>query len=338
MPEAERLRGVLRRSTAPVGRARLRGPFWWQATGPIATGRKCHTTKTDALRAFVADPANARTLEGFELYGDESSRSRLYRHCSGVFDAINAKYDLRGARKVCSIDDAIWHAVRPRPGGRGFCLDEVDLEALNDVAAAAQLDTRFRIPEALIEDIEAERGRRELAEAEAEFRIRRLRRRRAPLETEPTPDYAAARQALDFECEDERGRIVDCDLDGTPIRLARRAGGRRLYLDPFGPAAQAAVEERARFLPLRDSDTSFAFGAEARRAGGPVRAGRPYVVGEAGPELFVPSADGAIVPEACGCSPRTTAILVASGVGLLVVGGAIAVWWRRRRRRKRGKK
>ncbi len=34
----------------------------------------------------------------------------------------------------------------------------------------------------------------------------------------------------------------------------------------------------------------------ARAAGGPVGAGRAYLVGERGPELFVPSAAGAIVP------------------------------------------
>ena len=33
-----------------------------------------------------------------------------------------------------------------------------------------------------------------------------------------------------------------------------------------------------------------------RQHGGPVSAGRPYVVGEAGPELFVPHAAGTIVP------------------------------------------
>lgn len=37
-------------------------------------------------------------------------------------------------------------------------------------------------------------------------------------------------------------------------------------------------------------------GAEAKAAGGPVARGMPYIVGERGPELFVPDASGAIVP------------------------------------------
>src|SRR5215210_7437797 len=36
------------------------------------------------------------------------------------------------------------------------------------------------------------------------------------------------------------------------------------------------------------------FGAPGRATGGPVSAGRPYVVGERGPELFVPSSSGRI--------------------------------------------
>jgi hypothetical protein len=39
---------------------------------------------------------------------------------------------------------------------------------------------------------------------------------------------------------------------------------------------------------------------QARAVGGPVSAGSPYVVGERGPELFVPSAAGTIVPNGAG--------------------------------------
>jgi phage-related minor tail protein len=38
--------------------------------------------------------------------------------------------------------------------------------------------------------------------------------------------------------------------------------------------------------------------AGARAAGGPVAAGQTYLVGEKGPELFTPSSDGAITPNA----------------------------------------
>jgi phage-related minor tail protein len=38
----------------------------------------------------------------------------------------------------------------------------------------------------------------------------------------------------------------------------------------------------------------------ARADGGPVSAGAPYLVGERGPELFVPAANGSIVPHGAG--------------------------------------
>lgn len=43
-------------------------------------------------------------------------------------------------------------------------------------------------------------------------------------------------------------------------------------------------------------DMSTVQGIELRAAGGPVSAGQPYIVGEVGPELFVPPASGNIVP------------------------------------------
>lgn len=41
-----------------------------------------------------------------------------------------------------------------------------------------------------------------------------------------------------------------------------------------------------------------------RAAGGPVTMGRPYLVGERGPELFVPGTSGAIAPQAPGAPPQ----------------------------------
>ncbi len=44
--------------------------------------------------------------------------------------------------------------------------------------------------------------------------------------------------------------------------------------------------------------TTVGTGTQERQFGGPVVAGRPYIVGEAGPELFVPPTSGRIVPNA----------------------------------------
>jgi TP901 family phage tail tape measure protein len=48
--------------------------------------------------------------------------------------------------------------------------------------------------------------------------------------------------------------------------------------------------------PLTESLKKVIFGLEKREMGGPVNSGQPYVVGEKGPELFVPRNSGGIVP------------------------------------------
>ena len=47
-------------------------------------------------------------------------------------------------------------------------------------------------------------------------------------------------------------------------------------------------------LKFADTDLGKALGYTKRAAGGPVNAGQPYVVGEFGPEVFVPSGSGSI--------------------------------------------
>ena len=41
---------------------------------------------------------------------------------------------------------------------------------------------------------------------------------------------------------------------------------------------------------------SFAKGLTGKAIGGPVQSGQPYMVGERGPEMFVPNQSGSIVP------------------------------------------
>ena len=55
-------------------------------------------------------------------------------------------------------------------------------------------------------------------------------------------------------------------------------------------------------------------GPQARAEGGPVRANRPYIVGEAGPELFTPSRSGMITPNSA-MGGNTYQITVQAGVG-----------------------
>ena len=51
------------------------------------------------------------------------------------------------------------------------------------------------------------------------------------------------------------------------------------------------------------------FGAPGRATGGPVSPGRPYWVGERGPELFVPASAGSVAPSAAA-GPREVRVVI----------------------------
>jgi TP901 family phage tail tape measure protein len=54
--------------------------------------------------------------------------------------------------------------------------------------------------------------------------------------------------------------------------------------------------ESKKDTPLTETLKQLVFGIEKREMGGPVNAGQPYIVGEKGPELFVPRNAGGIIP------------------------------------------
>jgi hypothetical protein len=93
------------------------------------------------------------------------------------------------------------------------------------------------------------------------------------------------------------GRVPDKFKDWT-TEMLRNAG----YIDLYGKVTPLGQEN--------------GFGYSARATGGPVNAGQPYLVGERGPELFVPGASGSIVPNgAVGGGATTIQIYVTQPLG-----------------------
>ncbi|NIJ66040.1 phage-related minor tail protein [Sphingomonas leidyi] len=52
------------------------------------------------------------------------------------------------------------------------------------------------------------------------------------------------------------------------------------------------------------------FGAPGRATGGPVSPGRPYLVGERGPELFVPASAGSVAATPAAAGPREVRVAI----------------------------
>jgi hypothetical protein len=110
---------------------------WWRKAAP-EEDRVCYATKTKALKAFLDT-----NYEIVQNYGGAD-----YTVSPSEFDAINHKYGLRGKQAVKTIAEAVWAAM---PEGKPFCLDRIDVDALNDTSPVRESDLSFRFPDYVYE-------------------------------------------------------------------------------------------------------------------------------------------------------------------------------------------
>ena len=94
------------------------------------------------------------------------------------------------------------------------------------------------------------------------------------------------------------------------------------------------VEVTRRITEVVASISSGSSGVPGRALGGPVSSGRPYIVGEVGPELFVPSSSGSIKPNsALGGSTINLTVNAGMGADGVAVGEQIVSALRQYQRR-----
>jgi len=155
------------RVVTPRKRVRLshssQQPNWWRKTTP-EEDRVCYDTKTKALKAFLDT-----NYEIVQNYGGAD-----YEVSPSEFDSINHKYTLHGNRVATTIAKAVWAAM---PEGKPFCLDRIDLDALNETSPARESHLAFRLPDYVYEAglaAEEEKYYRSLSH------LRRCRRCRRP--------------------------------------------------------------------------------------------------------------------------------------------------------------
>jgi hypothetical protein len=109
---------------------------WWRKPSP--KDQPCYQTKSEALARFLEV-----NYEIVENYGGAD-----YEVSPSEFDSINHKYDLKGPKAVRTIADAVWVAM---PVGKPYCLDRIDLDALNDTSPARESSVPFRLPDSIYE-------------------------------------------------------------------------------------------------------------------------------------------------------------------------------------------
>jgi len=145
-------------------------------------------------------------------------------------------------------------------------------------------------------------------------------------------DVAAMRGQLEGPLVAGAGRAGRM-IDGA---LARAISSGKLGFDDLKRVALAAMADiaqaslRALFRPEGGSGIGAGLlsglsnlvaglvGSPGRATGGPVSGGRPYLVGERGPELFVPSSAGQVFPN--GTGPRGKNVTVHSPITINVQG------------------
>ena len=121
-------------------------------------------------------------------------------------------------------------------------------------------------------------------------------------------------------------KALEPDIMDTVIRSAASS----TLSDPLGRKVLSQIDreilrkkfanwESRKDTSITDSLKQLIFKLEGREKGGPVNAGQPYIVGEKGPELFVPRNAGGIVPNGYGIGGQ-----IAMGTGAMAAANFLA--------------
>lgn len=227
--------------------------------------------------AFSADEA-VRLAQNIGAALDRADRARSYVENAKTIGA----YQLYAASRLAAPDEPVEHSAprarRSGGGSRGGGGSASNREGLNEAKRLYE-ETRT----------EAEKYEDKVA------RINELHREFGEIVTDEVRDKALKGLREEF--------------DGTAAAAKEAAGAIKSAFDGLFDDPKKALEDLGkqliRMALYRQLAASFpgTFGAGgiiplagARAAGGPVLDGRPYLVGEKGPEVFVPSGAGSVVP------------------------------------------
>jgi hypothetical protein len=156
---------------------------------PVPKDQLCYASRSDALKRFLDE-----NYELIQNYGGVD-----YQVGASEFDAINHKYGLTGERAARTIADAVWYAMPP---GKPYCVERIDLDALNGISAVVHGGIEFRLPDYVYDkNLAADEAKRyaqwredaleehdaRLAEAEEAEAQRAFAEAQAPIPSLPAP-------------------------------------------------------------------------------------------------------------------------------------------------------
>ncbi len=145
-----------------------------------------------------------------------------------------------------------------------------------------------------------------------------------------TSGFASGVAAIRSDLDGPLAQGVDRAGAGIERALVRAAVSGKLGFDDLGKVALSVLDQIAAAAVRSDISALFGggsggggggllssligslFGSPGRATGGPVTGGRAYMVGERGPELFVPSSSGRIATAGGGGGPVNVTVNVAA--------------------------
>lgn len=132
-------------------------------------------------------------------------------------------------------------------------------------------------------------------------------RQTVEIPVEFTPEQAALSQAIDLidGIPEDQSKIITFDAEYTEVETAITtietdiaAIDAAVLMTPETTEVDAAIQriDQSRLTIYVDYVNINAPETEGRATGGPVTGGTPYIIGEAGPEIFVPWTSGTVIP------------------------------------------
>lgn len=160
---------------------------WWNEKIP-RQDKLCYRRKTDALNKFR--DWNQAVIDA---WGGETAKGS-----GGEFDALT-KFEVAPT----DIAEALWASL-PAPGRhRKFCLEDIDIEALNNTSPGINHPVGFQLPDYVVESKLLEEVAKRQAEAPIEITKRKPRSFEATVEVK-VKDYRELPQSTQFPAQDDQ--------------------------------------------------------------------------------------------------------------------------------------
>lgn len=290
-------------------------------------------TTSKAQQSFISnsfDQATIAALRAMEST-DTNKLRELNLALSGLFELQRETRGdpavVQAIAKVRAEIEALTNTPVPDPGPTKAYADA--LTALGGTNAAqerelsAALDELFKMRDVGIVSPEIEEAIQALSDKLAELK-------------KPLAEVNTFAQEAGKNIQDALGDSILASLDGSTKNIGRIWGDMLKRM-----AAQAAAAQLGKWLLGGDFGTTGKIGGAAgdlfkwfgsfggaRADGGPVRAGRPYLVGERGPEIVVPKTAGTVLPTGTPMGGSSTYQVIVQGDAsentLRLVQGALA--------------